>query len=240
MAREFLKTGKSTTQGEPTQQSGGFQRMKPPQLSRITGSPAPGPTPSSATGMRPSDHGAGTIAVITATPEEARTLRPFGLPEETTRSISRSLASRLVPMTTSRFSADGQFDGEQLEKFQIRPGWALDDVRSDREVLRRSLARSDKAAVVVEVAKLAVRTKMRVQDPGEARLLAETIAEDLSEYPFDVVRFACAYWIEGGAANKFFPSWPELKEICDKRVGGRVRLGKALAQLIEEAERVAP
>lgn len=140
-------------------------------------------------------------------------------------------------MTNSIFSADGQFAGVTLDKFQIRPGWNIDDLRCDLETLRRSCARSTNDETSKEVAQLMMRTKLREYVDGEGQLLAETITNDLKAYPIDVVKFACAYWIEGGAANKFFPSWPELKEICDRRVSGRIRLGKAVASLIAEAEK---
>jgi hypothetical protein len=91
-----------------------------------------------------------------------------------------------------------------------------------------------RAEIAHEVAKLMVRTKSRAHGDGEARLMAETMVQDLSAYPIDVVRFACEYWVDGGADAKFTPSWPELKEICEKRMDGRRRLVRCLEHHLAE------
>lgn len=148
------------------------------------------------------------------------------------RSISSSLTSHVAPTTSSAWGADGQFSGTKLGPFGIKPGWNRADMLGDLRTITELCRGGKKAEVAHEVAKLMVRTKNRAHGDGEARLLAETMVQDLAAYPIDVVRFACEYWIEGGADAKFTPSWPELKEICDKRMDGRLRLKKALEYVL--------
>jgi hypothetical protein len=79
------------------------------------------------------------------------------------------------------------------------------------------------------VATLSARTKNAGQDQRQARFAAEVMVADLSAYPIDVVQWACDYWIDGGAESKWFPSWPEMRELCERRVSPRRRLERALA-----------
>lgn len=148
------------------------------------------------------------------------------------RSISSSLTSHVAPTTSSTWGKDGQFNGTKLGPFGIKPGWNRAELMSDLRLVTDMCKGGRKAEVAHEVAKLMVRTKSRAHGDGEARLMAETMVQDLSAYPIDVVRFACEYWIEGGADAKFTPSWPELKEICDKRMDGRLRLKRALEYVL--------
>lgn len=149
-------------------------------------------------------------------------------------SMSNSLVSHLAVTTDPAYGADGQFEGTKLAPFRINPGWDRAALARDLATVRAACQGGNRAKVAHEVAKLLVRTKARVQGDGEGKLLAETMVEDLSRYPIDVVRFACEYWVDGGANAKFTPSWPELKEICDKRMDGRLRLKKALEYYLSE------
>ena len=158
----------------------------------------------------------------------------FNLPEATMRSISSSLTSHVAPTTSSVWGGDGQFTGTKLGPFGLRKGWNRADLVQDLALLRGMCRGGKRAEIAHEVAKLMVRTKSRAHGDGEARLMAETMVQDLSAYPIDVVRFACEYWVDGGADAKFTPSWPELKEICEKRMDGRRRLVRCLEHHLAE------
>jgi len=142
--------------------------------------------------------------------------------------MSSSLLSHLETATTDQFGPDGQFDGVQLVQCRILAGASGKDLQYDLMQLDASCRPATHAEAAHEVARLMVRTKSRVQGDGEARLMAETMVEDLRGYPADVVKFACEYWVEGGREAKFTPSWPELKDICEKRMEGRLRLKRAI------------
>ncbi len=149
------------------------------------------------------------------------------------RFMSSSLLSHLATATTDQFGADGQFDGVGLKHCRILEGASNKDLQQDLQRLDDACRPATHAEAAHEVARLMVRTKSRVQGDGEARLMAETMVEDLRGYPADVVKFACEYWIEGGREAKFTPSWPELKEICEKRMDGRLRLKRAIVHHLQ-------
>ena len=197
--------------------------------SAITGSQSQAPRGESSTGLQRGEAGAVARPLGRWVKEK---LGGFNLPEETMRSMSNSLISHLAPTSSSTWGADGQFSGTKLGPFGIKPGWDRAEMLGDLQTVTELCRGGRKAETAHEVAKLMVRTKSRAHGDGEARLMAETMVQDLSVYPIDVVRFACEYWVEGGADAKFTPSWPELKEICDKRMDGRLRLKKALEHVL--------
>lgn len=222
---DYLMDGDPTPWDEPTPPTGGLTRIRPPTLSPTGGRQPTAPTPSSATGVQPSGRGA---AVTPLGRWVVQQLGPFALPEETMRSMSSSLLSHLETATSDRFGPDGQFDGVGLGPFRILVGASPKDLQQDLARLDATCQPATKSEAAHEVAKLMVRTKSRLQGDGEARLMAETMVDDLRAYPADVVKFACEYWVDGGREAKFTPSWPELKEICEKRMEGRLRLRRAI------------
>lgn len=188
--------------------------------------------PSKGTGPQPSEPGSGVTPTGRWVNQQ---LAGLSLPEETMRSMSSSLLSHLA-MTSpvDVFDGSGEFMGTKAGPFQIRSGADRNSLVQDLRRLDAACAHAEQAPVAHEVAKLMVRTKSRAQGDGEARFMAEVMVEDLRAYPLDVVQFACQYWIEGGREAKFTPSWPELKEICDKRLEGRLRLRKAIVHALSE------
>lgn len=220
---------------EPMPPTGGLTQIRPPTLSRTGGMPPTVRTPSSGTGLRLSERG----AVATPTnPKVAKALALFDLPEATTRCLSVSLALHLATAEKSVYGSHG-FERTALGPFKLISGMTLDDMKRDLYEIERTTMRASSDQIAAIVAKLAVRTKMRVQGEGEAALLAETMVDDLSAYPLDVAEWACEFWIKGGADNKFFPSWPELRDLCERRMEGRNRLVRALTWGIQQAEQAA-
>jgi hypothetical protein len=207
-----------------TPQTGGLTPIQPPTLSLIGGRQPTDPTPSSETGTQLSERGAGETQLGGWV---VRQLGPFHLPEAAARILTSSLSSHLVMMPTSAIAADGQFDGLKV-RFQMKPGMPRLAAQRDLAVIDGTLRPAAKADVVKHVAVLKARTKSANQDQGEARFAAEVMIGDLAAYPLDVVEYACSYWIDGGREAKWFPSWPELREICERRMQPRRALRKAL------------
>ena len=209
---------------EPMPPTAGLTRMQPPTLSQ-TGGPLPtGPTPSSATGMQLSERGAAGTQLGRWFKQQ---IGPFNLPEAAARSLSNSLPSHLVMMTTSQVGTDGQFDGAKV-RFSMKPGMERGAARRDLGIVETTCRPASRADVSRHVAVLAARTKSANQGHAEARFAAEVMVGDLAAYPIDVVEYACSYWVAGGADSKWFPSWPELRDICERRMQPRRALRKAL------------
>lgn len=129
--------------------------------------------------------------------------------------------------------SDGQYEASTLGQFRISPGMTVDEMRRDLSTVNASLQFAPENQVAAHVARLMVRTKLRTQGEAEANLLAETLVMDLRHYPADVVGWACDQWPKLG--NVFFPSWAELRALCERRVDARRRLKKALEYYIAEA-----
>jgi hypothetical protein len=159
-------------------------------------------------------------------------LGPFTLPEEAMHSLTSSLSSHVVIETTTTIGSDGQFKGVRLGSLRMKPGMPRRDAERDLAIIRGLLRPAAKAAVAPIVATLSARTKNAGQDQRQARFAAEVMVADLSAYPIDVVQWACDYWIDGGTESKWFPSWPEMRELCERRVSPRRRLERALAWVV--------
>lgn len=150
------------------------------------------------------------------------------------RSLSSSLISQLKIEHVDSFGVDGQWEGTKPAPFAPPVGVPGADLASDLQALDAACQPAAKHEIAPIVAVLRARTKNANQGDGEARFSAATLVEDLSKYPRDVAEFACEYWIEGGRDNKWMPSWPELKEICDKRMDGRLRLRRAIVHALAQ------
>lgn len=171
-----------------------------------------------------------SLQPATATP---RHLAGLNISEDAIRSLTSSLISRIrIVESRNLTGADGRFDGVEVTRLAIAPGLSDDELQQNIAVVDRSLQPAPYDVVAKLIAKLAARTKTRAQGEGEARLTAATMVEDLRQYPIDVAEFACTHWIEGGRDAKWFPSWPELREICERRVQGRRQLKREIERLL--------
>jgi hypothetical protein len=202
---------------ESLRSTSGSTLTRPPTLSPTTGG-HPRETRQSGTGTPPSERGVDAPATSLAL-----VLR---LPPDAARSLTSLASSRVEAVTTTRIANDGQFEigPVQVRSHRLDRETALTDLA----VLDKMLQSAPHSAVVKHVAVLRARTKSASPDPSEARFVAEVLVEDLARYPIDVVEHACRYWVEGGRDAKWFPSWPELFEICERRMQPRRALRKAL------------
>lgn len=233
---ESPMTGRLTQLAKRSRETvGSILDQLPPPLS-TSGSPRTARPPSSATGMQLSVPGAEGRLPTPVAQWVLDRWRPFDLPEETTRFLSISLCSRIeiVGLGPHRVGADGQYEGSSVGPFRIAPGMTAVELRKDLGTVNASLQFSETGEVAKHIARLMVRTKMREQGQGEAKFLAETLVADLRVYPIDVVAQACEMWPRLG--NVFFPSWAELRALCERYVEGRARLKKALEWHLADAE----
>lgn len=105
----------------------------------------------------------------------------------------------------------------------------------DESLLRRSIATAALACeparkefVVFELGRLRAMTKARAEDQTSTEFLLACYAEDMRQYPADIVREGCRKWAR---TEKFFPAWSELKEILDRLSRNRFALYHALRRI---------
>lgn len=214
---------------EHSPQTTGLTRMQPPTPSRTTGAQPVAERLPSSTGTLPSALG---VDATTLGRWVAQQLGPFHLPEVAMRTLTSSLSSHLEHQAASVMGTDGQFDHVKV-RFGMKPGMPRAAAQRDLSVLESVCAAAPATEVVKHIAILKARTKSAGQDQGEARFGAEVMVGDLAAYPIDVVEYACNYWIAGGKDAKWFPAWPELREICERRMQPRRALRKALQWVVD-------
>ena len=73
-------------------------------------------------------------------------------------------------------------------------------------------------------------TRLGIRMPSRTGRLSTACTASARPLSFDY-----DYWCDGGREARFFPSWPELKEICDRRMDGRLRLRRALVWAHDQA-----
>lgn len=107
----------------------------------------------------------------------------------------------------------------------------------DRAELNRVLAIVEAVNVpmkeqetIFELGRLRVQTKARAEDAENMEFLLRVYAEDMREYPADIVKAACRRWAR---INKFFPAWAELKGEMDYLARNRKALLRVLRTLNE-------
>lgn len=146
--------------------------------------------------------------------------------------MTSSLSSHVKPENVTAITSDGQYEVAKVRLTMV-PGMPRKDALSDLAILDgTALRRASLDAVVPIVATLKARTKGRSVDAQEARFEARVLAQDLAAYPIDVIQWVCEYWVSGGAENKWMPSWPELRELCERRMQPRRALRKALEWVV--------
>ena len=81
-----------------------------------------------------------------------------------------------------------------------------------------------------ELARLKVLTVARATGQDDLVAQIAIYAEELTEYPIDVVRESCRWW---AAREKWFPSWTELRDACEERVMKRRAILTGLRRYFE-------
>lgn len=192
-----------------------------PAISSITGSLQAVETQSNSTGRRRGEIASAKSVSVAATD-----------PHQRDKSAEEWLRSRLSwqpNMRLVRFPDDGHgWDGCAVPRppaewtTQAREEW--DDAR--RQILR-ICEPCGESVVLAELAKLRVTMAHRNGSDIDQRALFAVMAEDLAEFPADVVRAACTGWRR---REKWFPTPAELIDECQRLSRRRYAMRAALAK----------
>lgn len=126
-------------------------------------------------------------------------------------------------------------NGERLPSYQVAVGCEVSGSEADRKAALVELKKFQHPADIRHIedwlAELSVITASRSREGIEAALTVNAYASRLRKYPADVVRYALLQktW-------KWWPTWDELKKVCDAKAGPRVHMLHALSQPIEPEE----
>jgi hypothetical protein len=127
--------------------------------------------------------------------------------------------SRLRPIYDER----GTFLGNKV----VPVGWHAKGPQDGKDwtadLVRKAMTPAPVDSIEEWLAELSVITARRAEDEFTGALRVDAYSRRLGAYPADVVKAALfdSRW-------KFWPTWAELAEVCDKAVAKRIALAAAL------------
>lgn len=198
-----------------------------PKLS-VSGTTPKLTTDSSPTGTQVSVCGFGKPP---ASLDEAQTLLANAKPGQVDAAIQAWL-----PRSVSSRIAERLYDGQDRTRDYTVVGYDLDDGfnendgRESLRLLEMLNARAEPETCEHELARLKVLTATRNLSQADLTAQIAIYAEELTEYPIDVVRESCRWW---AAREKWFPSWAELRDACEERVMKRRAILTGLRRYFE-------
>jgi len=140
---------------------------------------------------------------------------------------------------TLKVKVEGRYprgeNGERLPYYLVATGCDIagnDEQRKNALAdLRNFLTPAPIREIEKWIAELSVITAGRGREGFDADLMINAYSSRLSKYPADVAKHALL-----GETWKWFPTWDELKKICDAKTGPRLHMVKALEAPEQEPE----
>lgn len=141
--------------------------------------------------------------------------------------IDRALEVWLPPSVTSAERHDWRDgpNGYEVTGYSLEGEIPKDDAAAGLKILRELNKPAGLERCSKELARLKVLMRSPSQADDDTRLQMRAMAEELAVYPIDVVSSACRHI---SRHKQFFPSWSELRMLCEERVLKRRGLLRAL------------
>lgn len=139
------------------------------------------------------------------------TIVTAGLPATISRALKFS--------TRSVFGADGQFDGAVADTAVLTGEHDEASVRRALEICRDQCRPGGHEIAAQELTLLERKTVGAKQGDDDQRLRGVAYANDLAQYPADVIRAACRRWAD---CSRWWPAWADLKRECDRLAAKRI------------------
>ncbi len=140
-----------------------------------------------------------------------------------------------MPRWSNGIGDDGQFETE-FGGFDVGPGAPREDLRAGLAIVARTCAPGAPRIIGEELQRMRALTKSRAEPGVDANFQAVAMFNEMRGYPADVVVDACRKW---SAAEKFFPSWAEVKDMLDRRMRERLALKRAIERALTTAPQAA-
>lgn len=126
-------------------------------------------------------------------------------------------------------------NGESLPSYTVATGCDVNGTEEHRQAaladLSRLMAQPEKRQIEDWLAELSVISAKRRDGEMDEALRLEAYSSRLAQYPADVVHEAVL-----GVAWKFWPTWSELEQVCERMVSPRRQMLAALARPEEKPE----
>lgn len=134
-------------------------------------------------------------------------------------SLASSLRERRREMIDPVYGFDSEFCGYEIGTV------SAEDLQAGQALVRAAIQRCDRQTVASELTRMRALTKARQLTDDDAAVTVAAYAEELSQYPADIVRAACRSWTR---REPWWPSWAELKAELDRLARRRKALFAAL------------
>jgi hypothetical protein len=144
------------------------------------------------------------------------------------QSLGEELSRSVILVSKTATDDDGAVIGVIIDSVSLRGRHSSQDLANANAILVRSAMPAPKKPVISALAELKLLTRRRSEDEGEIGLTLMAYEKRLAEYPGVVVLDAIRRLGDG---SRWFPSWSEVKGMCDAEVH---RLA-AVAALLEMA-----
>ncbi len=122
------------------------------------------------------------------------------------------------------------WDDHYIGDYQLEGDFGARDLKEALRLAELLDTPAGKRDCAKELGRLRLVTAARQLAAEDLTLQIAVMAEELSAYPLDAVRDACRVWPRG---HKFFPTWAELRELCEERVLFRRALARALRRHLD-------
>lgn len=134
------------------------------------------------------------------------------------------MRQQLEPRYADRTTAEHGWD-EEFQGYSILGAIDAADLHEAAGSLALCDAPAPKSVISRELTRLRAMTASRADNLDDKRVLATVYTEAMAAYPEDVVVATIAYWV---SAEKWWPTWSELKDALDFRCRKRNALRAAL------------
>ncbi len=150
------------------------------------------------------------------------------------RASQLGVVLRATSEMRSRYDEHGAFLGHVITKRGYEARGTGTDKAKVADVFRKMEAPAPQSAIEGWLAELSVITAKRADDEFTETLRLSAYTARLSAYPADVARAACL-----GREWRWWPTWAELKDECDRLVSPRREMATAL-RIAAPVRREAP
>lgn len=139
-------------------------------------------------------------------------------------SVERSIGSKERTVIDSVYGFDTVF-----ESYYFAEPPSREDAAAALVIAERACVPAPQRAIVAELARLRLLVTVRAEQEKSLEALAIAFAEEMAEYPPDIVRGVIREW---GRREKWWPSWAELKERLDRAFKKRRALRDSLRKVV--------
>ncbi len=142
-----------------------------------------------------------------------------------------SIASAIEPVWRTRpGSAPETWDDAYIGDYRLKGDLDAEAAREALALLELLDQRSERRECAKALGRLKSVTVSRAATAEDLALQIDTMASELTEYPIDVAREACR---RSARVNRFFPTWAELRELCEDVVVFRRALARELKRHLD-------